>query len=29
VRSYIYNQEKHHHEKSFSDEVKEIKRAAK
>jgi len=29
VRGYIYNQEKHHREKSFSDEVKEIKKAQK
>src|SRR5258708_29430700 len=29
VRSYIYNQEKHHREKSFSDELKEIKKNAK
>jgi putative transposase len=25
VRGYIYNQEKHHHQQSFSDELKEIK----
>jgi putative transposase len=25
VRGYIYNQEKHHHHQSFSDELKEIK----
>ena len=29
VRSYIYNQEKHHRDKSFSDEMKEIKVNAK
>ncbi len=29
VRSYIYNQEKHHRSKSFSDELKEIKKNAK
>jgi putative transposase len=29
VRSYIYNQEKHHHSKSFSDELKEIKQSTK
>lgn len=29
VRSYIYNQEKHHRDKSFTDEVKEIKKASK
>ena len=29
VRSYIYNQEKHHREKSFSDELKEIKQSTK
>jgi putative transposase len=29
VRSYIYNQEKHHHNKSFSDELKELKEIAK
>ena len=29
VRSYIYNQEKHHRNKSFSDELKEIKQSAK
>ncbi|WP_295672481.1 IS200/IS605 family transposase [uncultured Mucilaginibacter sp.] len=29
VRSYIYNQEKHHKSKSFSDELKEIKQSLK
>jgi putative transposase len=29
VRSYIYNQEKHHLNKSFSDELKEIKQSTK
>ncbi|MFD2866601.1 IS200/IS605 family transposase [Mucilaginibacter antarcticus] len=29
VRSYIYNQEKHHRDKSFSDEMKLIKDVAK
>jgi len=29
VRSYIYNQEKHHKNKSFSDELKEIKQIVK
>jgi putative transposase len=29
VRSYIYNQEKHHHQKSFSDELKEMKQGSK
>jgi REP-associated tyrosine transposase len=29
VRSYIYNQEKHHRGKSFSDELKEIKQSIK
>ena len=29
VRSYIYNQEKHHREKSFGDELKEIKQSTK
>jgi putative transposase len=29
VRNYIYNQEKHHRDKSFTDEVKEIKKAQK
>jgi len=29
VRSYIYNQEKHHRDKSFGDELKEIKQSAK
>ncbi|MGY3213671.1 IS200/IS605 family transposase [Mucilaginibacter sp. HD30] len=29
VRDYIYNQEKHHRDKSFTDEVKEIKTASK
>ena len=29
VRNYIYNQEKHHTDKSFSDELKEIKQNAK
>jgi putative transposase len=29
VRSYIYNQEQHHREKSFSDELKEIKQNIK
>ena len=29
VRSYIYNQEKHHQTKSFSDELKELKEIAK
>jgi putative transposase len=29
VRSYIYNQEKHHSDKSFSDELKEIKQSTK
>ncbi len=29
VRSYIYNQEKHHRDKSFSNELKEIKNNAK
>jgi putative transposase len=29
VRSYIYNQEKHHQSKSFSDELKEIKQSLK
>lgn len=29
VRSYIYNQEKHHQHKSFSEELKEIKQSAK
>nr|WP_294791823.1 IS200/IS605 family transposase [uncultured Mucilaginibacter sp.] len=29
VRGYIYNQEKHHRDKSFTDEVKEIKKAQK
>jgi len=29
VRSYIYNQERHHKDKSFSDELKEIKQSTK
>ncbi len=29
VRNYIYNQEQHHSEKSFSDELKEIKQKIK
>ncbi|MES2110400.1 MAG: IS200/IS605 family transposase [Bacteroidota bacterium] len=29
VRSYIYNQEKHHQNKSFADELKEIKQSTK
>ena len=29
VRSYIYNQEKHHRDKSFGDELKEIKQHTK
>ncbi|MCR8557417.1 IS200/IS605 family transposase [Mucilaginibacter sp. BJC16-A38] len=29
VRSYIYNQEKHHRDKSFGDELKEIKQSTK
>jgi putative transposase len=29
VRNYIYNQEKHHRDRSFTDEVKEIKKASK
>jgi putative transposase len=29
VRSYIYNQEKHHHDKSFGDELKEMKQNSK
>jgi putative transposase len=29
VRNYIYNQEKHHKDKSFSDELKDIKQNAK
>nr|WP_259071728.1 IS200/IS605 family transposase [Mucilaginibacter sp. X4EP1] len=29
VRSYIYNQENHHREKTFGDELKEIKQSAK
>ncbi|HWZ03085.1 MAG TPA: IS200/IS605 family transposase [Mucilaginibacter sp.] len=29
VRSYIYNQEKHHQSKSFSEELKEIKQSLK
>ena len=29
VRNYIYNQEKHHREKSFSDELKEIKKGTR
>jgi putative transposase len=29
VRSYIYNQEDHHKQKSFSDELKEIKQSTK
>lgn len=29
VRSYIYNQEKHHKNKSFADELKEIKAGIK
>jgi putative transposase len=29
VRSYIYNQEKHHRDKSFTDELKEIKQSTK
>ena len=29
VRAYIHNQEKHHQDKSFSDELKEIKEFAK
>ncbi|HTD99324.1 MAG TPA: IS200/IS605 family transposase [Mucilaginibacter sp.] len=29
VRSYIYNQEKHHQDKTFSDEIKEIKEGIK
>lgn len=29
VRSYIYNQERHHRDKSFSDELKIIKNSAK
>jgi putative transposase len=29
VRSYIYNQEKHHLDKSFAEEVKEIKQSTK
>ncbi len=29
VRSYIYNQERHHRDRSFSDEIKEIKAFAK
>jgi len=29
VRSYIYNQERHHKDKSFSDELKDIKQSTK
>jgi len=29
VRGYIYNQEKHHKNKSFADELKEIKKSTK
>lgn len=29
VRSYIYNQEKHHQNRSFADELKEIKKSTK
>lgn len=29
VRSYIYNQEKHHRDKSFGDELKEIQQSTK
>ena len=29
VRNYIYNQEKHHRDKSFGDELKEIKQSTK